>query len=161
MAKSWIKKALIFKLIYEQLGKDINSIKLVLFYDAVHKFNYEPELNRAMKDELSNDEKILKMIEFQCIYIKPSYLAAGTYTFKNEITKLQAKLQAKLENENIKLETKLQNENTILKIKVEKLENEITELNRKINELTKNINNNETKEKNEEKGKKERDKKNE
>lgn len=70
MVKSLIKKALVFKEMFEQSNEKIDSIKLLLFYDAVHKINYEKELWKAMNDLFTKqDEKIISLLEFQCIYI--------------------------------------------------------------------------------------------
>lgn len=87
MAKSLVKKSIIFQDMFLQLNEKIDSIKLVLFYDAVHKFNYEKELNKVMAELFNTveDKRLLEMIEFQCIYIKSSYLAGGFFNTKREI----------------------------------------------------------------------------
>ena len=59
MVKSLLKKALIFKDMFEQLKEKVDSIKLILFYDAVYKFNYEKEMVRAINDIISIDNKKL------------------------------------------------------------------------------------------------------
>jgi len=47
-----------------------------------HKFNYEKEMVKAINDVISTkNKKLIEMIEFQCIYIKSSYLAGGFYNF--------------------------------------------------------------------------------
>jgi len=89
MVKALLKKALIFKQMFEQLKEKVDSIKLVLFYDAVHKKNYDSTLCEAMNDLFkTKNEKLISMIEFQCIYIKSFYLAGGYFNFKREMNKL-------------------------------------------------------------------------
>jgi len=39
-----------------------------------------------------NNEELIKSFEFQCIYIKPSYLS-GPVSIKNEIEKIKIKYQ--------------------------------------------------------------------
>ena len=102
-----------------QLKEQIDSIKLVLFYDAIHKINYQKELNKVMADLFNTveDKKLPEMIEFQCIYIKSSYLAGGFFEPKREITKLKYK-NDKLENLILDLKDQinlLKNEISILK----------------------------------------------
>ena len=90
VVKSLAKKALIFREMFTQLGKRINSIKLVLFYDAVKKSNYKQEMNKALDDSFGiNDKELIKMLEFQVIYIKSSYLAGGIFSYKSEILKIK------------------------------------------------------------------------
>ena len=91
MVKSLVKKSLIFQDMFVQLNEKIDSIKLILFYDAVHKFNYENELNKVMAELFNTveDKKLLEMFEFQCIYIKSSYLAGEYFDAKREINKLK------------------------------------------------------------------------
>ena len=119
MVKSLVKKSIIFQDMFIQLNEKIDSIKLVLFYDAVHKFNYEKELNKVMAELFNTveDKKLLEMIEFQCIYIKSSYLAGEFFDAKREINKLKYK-NDKLENLVSDLKDQigfLQNEISILK----------------------------------------------
>ena len=93
MVKSLVKKSLLFKDMFEQLNEKIESIRLILLYDAVHKKNYLRELDNAMNDLFTKkDEGLLEIIEFQCIYIKPSYLAGQFYNSKKEINKLNKEI---------------------------------------------------------------------
>ena len=93
MVRGLIKKSLVLKTLYEQLGNPIEKIKLVLFYNAVHKYNYEEELRKAFIEELGvNDRKLVEMFKFQCIYIKPSYLSGAVSIQNNEINILKKKL---------------------------------------------------------------------
>ena len=93
MVRGLIKKSLVLKTLYEQLSNQIEKIKLVLFYNAVHKYNYEEELRKAFIEELGvNDRKLVEMFKFQCIYIKPSYLSGAVSIQNNEINILKKKI---------------------------------------------------------------------
>ena len=45
-----VKNALVFKTIYEQKKYELKKIKLILFYDAIHKYNYENDLQNVMNE---------------------------------------------------------------------------------------------------------------
>ena len=130
MVKSLVKKSLIFQEMFIQSNEKIDCIKLVLFYDAIHKYNYEKELNKVMMELFNNpeDKKILEMFEFQCIYIKSSYLAGEYFDAKREINKLKYKID-KFESE-LKAKTN----------KIDKLDNLVSELKDEINLLRNEIN---------------------
>lgn len=127
IVKALIKKSLIFKEMFEQLGEKIDYIKLVLFYDAVHKINYENLLNEVMNELFKKEDvQLLSMIEFQCIYIKSSYLAGGLSNYKRELNKMEYKL-AKQEKEidgMKKLISNLKEEINSLKASNKKIEND-------------------------------------
>ena len=117
---------------FVQLNEKIDSIKLILFYDAVHKFNYENELNKVMAELFNTveDKKLLEMFEFQCIYIKSSYLAGEYFDAKREINKLNYKndkLESELEAKTNKID-KLEYLVSELKDEINLLRNEITKL---------------------------------
>ena len=142
---------------FVQLNEKIDSIKLVLFYDAVHKFNYGKELNKVMVElfNTAEDKKLLEMFEFQCIFIKSSYLAGEYFDAKREINKLKYKndkfeseLKAKtneidkLDNLVSELKAKMDNQASELKaktIKINKLDNLVSELKDEINSLRNEI----------------------
>ena len=50
MLKGLVKNALAFKTIYEQKKYELKKIKLILFYDAIHKYNYENDLQNVMNE---------------------------------------------------------------------------------------------------------------
>ncbi len=50
MLKGLVKNALVFKTIYEQKKYELKKIKLILFYDAIHKYNYENDLQNVMNE---------------------------------------------------------------------------------------------------------------
>ena len=94
VVKDLIKKSFIFKEMFEQLGEKIDSIRLVLFYDAVHKINYEIILNKVMNELFTKkDLKLISIIEFQCIYIKSSYLIGGYFSDKCKLNEMNYKLE--------------------------------------------------------------------
>ena len=50
MLKGLVKNALVFKTIYEQKKYELKKIKLILFYDVIHKYNYENDLQNVMNE---------------------------------------------------------------------------------------------------------------
>ena len=93
MFKSLVKKVLVFKEVFLQLKEEIKSIRLVLFYDAIYKFDYERELSKVMNELFSeNDKNLIDTIEFQCIYIKSLYLTTGFFDYKRQLDKFQYKI---------------------------------------------------------------------
>ena len=161
MVKSLVKKSLIFQDMFVQLNEKIDSIKLVLFYDAVHKFNYGKELNKVMVElfNTAEDKKLLEMFEFQCIFIKSSYLAGEYFDAKREINKLKYKndkfeselkaktneidkldnlvseLKAKMDNQASELKAKMDNQASELKAKMDNQASELKAKTIKINKL--------------------------
>jgi hypothetical protein len=161
MVKSLVKKSLIFQDMFVQLNEKIDSIKLVLFYDAVHKFNYGKELNKVMVElfNTAEDKKLLEMFEFQCIFIKSSYLAGEYFNAKREINKLKYKndkfeselkaktneidkldnlvseLKAKMDNQASELKAKMDNQASELKAKMDNQASELKAKTIKINKL--------------------------
>ena len=98
MVKGLIKKAKIFKQIYEQSNKNIKNIKLILFYDVIQKENYYDELKRAVYDSFKKDDEELFDFEFQCVYIKASYLTGGLMNLNDNVDELKAKVNDLQEN---------------------------------------------------------------
>ena len=84
MLKNFIKNALVFKTIYEQRKCNFNKIKLILFYDAFYKYNYEDDLKKAMNEIIDiNDIELIEKIQFQCIYVKSAYLLGNVSSMEN------------------------------------------------------------------------------
>ena len=107
MVKGLIKKAKIFKQIYQQSSKKIQNIKLILFYDVIQKENYFDELKRAVYDSFKKNDPELFDFEFQCVYIKASYLAGGLMNLNNIVDDLNCKvdyLERNVNNLNRKLD---------------------------------------------------------
>ena len=118
MIRGLIRKALVIKTIYEQLEYKFNKIKLILFYDAIHKYNYEEELKLAFNEELDlNDKELIEKIQFQCIYIKSSYLSGTISIMNNDIEMLKS------ENKNIRKELE-ETKKTVVELlkKIDKIE---------------------------------------
>jgi hypothetical protein len=131
MIKSLVKKSLVFKDMFEQLNEKVDSIKLVLLYDAIYKFNYEEEMVKAINDIIDvENEKIIEMLEFQCIYIKSSYFTGGFYYFKSELKKMEIKMQEM--NEQLKKEDK---EILEMKDKFDKMDDSIKDLIKEVKKL--------------------------
>jgi len=42
IVKSLVKKSLVFKDMFEQMNEKVDSIKLILLYDAIYKFDCHP-----------------------------------------------------------------------------------------------------------------------
>ena len=94
MLKGLFKSALVFKTIYEQKKYEFNKIKLILFYDAIHKYNYENDLQKVMNEVIDiNDVQLISKIQFQCIYVKSSYLLGSVYSMTNDLEKLKKELE--------------------------------------------------------------------
>jgi len=138
MVKSLVKKSLVFKDMFEQFNEKVDSIKLILLYDAKYKFNYVKEIVKAMNDIFSiKNKELIEMIEFQCIYIKSSYIAGGFYNFKSEQKKMEIKMQEmkeqlKKEDKEIQeIKDKMNNMDSSMKdwiSKVEKLKDQIKDI---------------------------------
>ena len=61
-----------------------NKIKLILFYDAFYKYNYEDDLQKAMNEIIDiNDIELIEKIQFQCIYVKSAYLLGNVSSMEN------------------------------------------------------------------------------
>ena len=102
-------KTFSFFQLYEERYENIKKIKIMFFYDAVPKKNYEDRLLRILESIYGNNE-IKNKIQFQFIFITSSYLAVNfrnlkdiIYTLENKITDLNKKFESKIE----KLESKL------------------------------------------------------
>ena len=136
MVKNLIKKAKIFKQYYEQEKEEIEHIRLLLFYNVIQKENYYEELNKAINDSsnLLKEDDLYKILEFQCIYIKSSYLAGESYNSNiiisqlvEENKKINEKFN-KIEEENKSFKRKIKNKlYKIKKILEELLEEEDSE----------------------------------
>ena len=74
-----IKKAKIFKQLYDFKKEKVDKIRLLLFYDIFQKEKYFEDLKRAFSDSFNQNDKSQFLYEFQCIYIKSSYLPAGLF----------------------------------------------------------------------------------
>lgn len=108
VVKNTIKKAKIFMQIYEQDKKKIDHIKILLFYDTIHKMKYLDELTRAIRDSFEISDKLfLDKLIFQFVFIKPSYLAGGLFNTFSLTENLKSVIK-KLLKENKSLKEKVQ-----------------------------------------------------
>ena len=87
--KSLIRKAKIFKQLYDFKNEKIDHIRLMLFYDTIQKENYYEDLKKAFAESFQEKDKSKYLYEFQCIYIKSSYLAASHFNMNDKCTKLE------------------------------------------------------------------------
>ena len=110
IVKDMIKKSKIFKQLYDFKKEKVDKIRLLLFYDIIQKENYFEDLKRAFSDSFNQNDKSQFLYEFQCIYIKSSYLAAGLFNQDDKINFLY--YMNKTLNESFE---KMKDENTKLK----------------------------------------------
>ena len=88
--KNFIENSLVFKTIYEQGKYNFNKIKLILFYDAIYKYYYEDDLQKVMNEIIDmNDTELIEKIQFQCIYVKSSYLLGNVTSMENDLESLK------------------------------------------------------------------------
>ena len=143
--KGLIKKAKIFKQLYDLKKEKINNIRLMLFYDTIQKENYYDQLKKAFSESFQKDDKSINMYSFQCIYIKSSYLAAGLFnmndtiiSLKKEIIELRENAQKESINsskERLRLEKKIENINKENLKETSSLRQLIIDSSKEINEL--------------------------
>ena len=98
VVKNLIKKAKIFKQLYDLKKEKIDNIRLMLFYDTIQKENYYDYLKKAFSESFKEDDESKYMYEFQCIYIKSSYLASGLFNMNDTILKLKKEIIILKEN---------------------------------------------------------------
>lgn len=91
MVKNLIRKAKIFKQIFEKEKRNIENIKILLFYDVIQKENYYDDLKEAVYDSFIKNDDELFDFEFQCVYIKASYLTGGLINTNDQIENLNDK----------------------------------------------------------------------
>jgi hypothetical protein len=122
MVKGLIKKAKIFKQLCDFKNEKVDHIRLILFYDAIQKENYYEDLKKAFEESFDKNDKSQLLYQFQCIYIKFSYLAAGLFNMYSNYNFLS--YTNKSLNEQIE---KLDNENSMLKKYLKVFKQEVTD----------------------------------
>ena len=127
MVKDMIKKAKIIKEFYDFKNEKVEAIRLILFYDAIHKENYYDDLRKALSESFQANAELLFLFQFQCIYIKSSYLAAGLFNMNDKYKMLKLKVD-QVTDENKRLKMTLE-ESLIFQ---KKCYEEIDKLNKKI-----------------------------
>ena len=70
MVKGLIKKAKVFKQLFDLREEKVDNIRLILFYDTIQKENYYDDLKQAFLESFNDDDNSKFLYEFQCIYIK-------------------------------------------------------------------------------------------
>ena len=93
MVKNLIRKVKIFKQIFEIEKRNIENIKILLFYDVIQKENYYDDLKEAVYDSFIKNDDELFDFEFQCVYIKASYLTGGLINTNDRLENLNDKLE--------------------------------------------------------------------
>ena len=127
MVKAMIKKAKIFKQLYDLKNEKIENIRLILFYDVIQKEKYYEDLKKAFKDSFKENDESQFLYEFQCIYIKSSYLAAGLFNMSDQYSFYSYKNKT------------VDNTINILKYENERLKEETSNLNKKILDLSEEV----------------------
>jgi len=125
-----LSKTMSFHQLYEARFKEIKNIRIMFFYDAIPKYNYDEELLKTINHFFKGKSEIRKKIQFQFVFITSSYLA---FNFKNLKDKIDV-----LENEISSLKAKsavLTEKNSNLETNVKDLTLVVNELRKKVNEL--------------------------
>ena len=116
--KKALSKSMTFYHLFGERYKDIEKLRIMFFYNAIPKKNYDDILSKTMKDYFGRNN-IKNKIQFQFIFITSSYLAYNFKYIKDKTDDLENKYQnlvkkvnflsealikhgIKLENENIK-----------------------------------------------------------
>ena len=136
MIKEMINKAKIIKEFYDFKNEKVESIKLILFYDVIHKENYYDDLSRAFSESFNENDELQFLFQFQCIYIKSSYLAACLFNMNDKYKMLKLQIdQVTDENKRLKMTIKESHERSLISQK--QCFEEIEKLKEKINNYSK------------------------
>ena len=136
MIKEMINKAKIIKEFYDFKNEKVESIRLILFYDAIHKENYYDDLSRAFSESFNENDELQFLFQFQCIYIKSSYLAACLFNMNDKYKMLKLQIdQVTDENKRLKMTIKESHERSLISQK--QCFEEIEKLKEKINNYSK------------------------
>ena len=136
MIKEMIKKAKIIKEFFDFKNERVDSIRLILFYDAIHKENYYDDLRKAFSESFKANDELQFLFQFQCIYIKSSYLAAGLFNMNDKYKMLKLKIdQVTDENKRLKMRLEESNEQSVIFQK--QFYEEIEKLKEKVNNYSK------------------------
>ena len=156
MVKGLINKAKIFKRLFDLKKEKVDNIRLILFYDTIQKEKYYDDLTKAFSESFEENDDSKFLYEFQCIYIKSSYLAAGLfnmydkyshYSYENKT--LQEKVE-KINDENKKLKEDLNvlqeklskyQDTEIYSSEASKLQSQIIDYSKEILNLKNEVNN--------------------
>ena len=83
-----LNKAMDFYQLYKERYDNIEKIRIIFFYDAVPKDNYDSELLRILNN-FFKDKDIKKKIQFQIIFIASSYIAFNFKYLKERIDNIE------------------------------------------------------------------------
>ena len=136
MIKEMINKAKIIKEFYDFKNEKVESIRLILFYDVIHKENYYDDLSRAFSESFNENDELQFLFQFQCIYIKSSYLAACLFNMNDKYKMLKLKID-KVTDENKRLKMAIEESHEQSLISQKQCFEEIEKLKEKINNYSK------------------------
>ena len=110
-----LNKVMSFYQLYEERYKNIAKLRIMFFYDAIPKKNYDKKLIQILNRFFADKDEIRNKIQFQFIIINSSYLAFNFKYLKDKIDKLEAEFKEKytLLEESIKNLTTLVNSHQI------------------------------------------------
>ena len=136
MIKEMINKAKIIKEFYDFKNEKVESIRLILFYDVIHKENYYDDLSRAFSESFKENDELQFLFQFQCIYIKSSYLAACLFNMNDKYKMLKLQID-KVTDENKRLKMTIEESHEQSLISQKQCFEEIEKLKEKINNYSK------------------------
>ena len=136
MIKEMINKAKIIKEFYDFKNEKVESIRLILFYDVIHKENYYDDLSRAFSESFNENDELQFLFQFQCIYIKSSYLAACLFNMNDKYKMLKLQID-KVTDENKRLKMAIEESHEQSLISQKQCFEEIEKLKEKINNYSK------------------------
>ena len=116
-------KTISFHQLYEERFKNIKNIRVMFFYDAIPKYNYDEELLKIINHFFQDKSEIREKIQFQFIFITSSYLAFNFKNLKDRIDELEKEISF------------LKEKNSNLEKNVEDLTLVVTQLRQKVDEL--------------------------
>ena len=90
----FLNKMIIFEQLFKNIGINYKRIRLILFYDAVKKCNYQKYLNEILSEFAKNKSHLdyMNKIYFQVIYMDFNYFAYSLTKFEDEIAILKFNL---------------------------------------------------------------------
>ena len=99
-----LSKTMIFHQLYEERFKNMKNIRIIFFYDAIPKYNYNEELLKIINHFFQDKREIREKILFQFIFITSSYLAFNFKNLNERIDELEKEISF-LKEKNSNLET--------------------------------------------------------
>ena len=118
-----LSKTMIFHQLYEERFKNMKNIRIIFFYDAIPKYNYNEELLKIINHFFQDKREIREKILFQFIFITSSYLAFNFKNINERIDELEKEVSF------------LKEKNSNLETNVKALFLVVTEIKQKVDEL--------------------------